>query len=462
METNLYAQQRQTNKPDIKWYPTTAEEIRAFVGVNVIMGIDQKPELCNYWSTDEFLGNVGIQRVFTRDRYESLCRYLHMNDSQQQPARNDPHYDPLYKVRPVLDMCQHTFLEQYIPGREVSIDEAMVKYKGRVFFRQYMPKKPIKWGIKVWMLAEPKTGYVSNFEVYLGKSTSSEHAELTLGTRVVMDISKPFHHTHRHLYFDNFFNSQQVIEELLKVGTYACGTLQANRYPPPFKNGRQSIKLKRGETRQLQKGNQLVTAWFDKRQVAVLSSNFSPNQTVTVQRRMKEAPHIKNVDMPAPIFTYNQYMGGVDLNDQLRSYYPSGRSGTKWWRYLFWFILDVSIINALILERLSPHQPSSRRRSLLHFKLDLAKQLIGGFCGRKRYPGHKRKSTPMAMALPNLPGHQEVKFAGRKRACTNCSNHGHRTSSGRTPETTFGCSRCGVNLCRSGCFLQYHTENSYI
>ena len=144
---------------------------------------------------------------------------------------------------------------------------------------------------------------------------------------------------------------------------------------------------------------------------------------------MKEAPYIKNIDMPAPIFTCNQYMGGVDLNDQLRSYYPSGRSGYKWWRYLFWFILDVAIINAMILECLSPLQPSPRRRSL-HFKLDLAKQLIGGFCGRKRYPGQKRKSTPMAVALPNLPGHQEVKFSGRKRACINCSNHGHKTSSG--------------------------------
>ena len=60
----------------MQWYPTTAEEMRAFVGLNVIMGIDQKPELCNYWSTDEFLGNVGIQHVFTPDHYESLCRYL--------------------------------------------------------------------------------------------------------------------------------------------------------------------------------------------------------------------------------------------------------------------------------------------------------------------------------------------------------------------------------------------------
>ena len=71
-ETNLYAEQRRRNKPDAKWYPTTPEEMRAFVGVNMIMGIDQKPKLYNYWSKDEFLGNVGIQRVFTRDRFESL------------------------------------------------------------------------------------------------------------------------------------------------------------------------------------------------------------------------------------------------------------------------------------------------------------------------------------------------------------------------------------------------------
>ena len=82
------------------------------------------------------------------------------------------------------------------------------------------------------MLAEAKTGYVCNFEVYLGKCAPSEHTEKTLGTRVVLDISKPFHHTHRHLYFNNFFNSEEVIEELLKVCTFACGTLQTNKYPP--------------------------------------------------------------------------------------------------------------------------------------------------------------------------------------------------------------------------------------
>ena len=50
-------------------------------------------------------------------------------------------------------------------------------------------------------------------------------------------------------------------------------------------------------------------------------------------------------------------------------------------------------------------------------------------------------------------------FRAKKKACIHCSNHGWKTPCGRTPETTYGCNRCGVNLCRNSCFLQYHTEN---
>ena len=97
------------------------------------------------------------------------------------------------------------------------------------------------------------------------------------------------------------------------------------------------------------------------------------------------------------------------------------------------------------------------------FRLELAKELIGGYSGRKRYGGKKRKATPFdnALSLPNLPGHSEVKLKGRKRACMNCSLHGHRNPSGRTPETVYGCNRFSVHLCRGGCFLEFHTENSH-
>ena len=207
----------------------------------------------------------------------------------------------------------------------------------------------------------------------------------------------------------------------------------------------QGIKIKSGETHQLQKGTMLVTLWFDKRQVAVLSPNCNPDEHITVQRRVKAATHVKDVEIPTPINLYNRSMGRVDLNDQYRSYYPSGQSGKKWWHFIFWFLLDVSVCNAFIMEGMSPHLPSSRsRRTHLQFKLELAKQLIGDYSRRERYAGKKRKATPFnnAMLLQNLPGHHEMKLEGRKGVCICCSVHGRRNPSGRTPETVYGCDRC--------------------
>ena len=155
-----------------------------------------------------------------------------------------------------------------------------------------MPKKPVKYGIKVWMAADSKTGYVCNYDINLGKPLTSSRGEVGLATRVVVDFTEPFQHCNRHIYFDNFFTPVNLVEELLRRGTYGCGTLCANRYPDSFKvkkGGRkQGIKLKTGERRQLQKGTMLITLWYDKRQVAVLSSNCNPNEQITVQQRVKQ------------------------------------------------------------------------------------------------------------------------------------------------------------------------------
>ena len=59
---------------------------------------------------------------------------------------------------------QQIVKEQFIPGRDLSVDEAMVKFKGRSSIKQYMPKKPIKRGFKIWMLADSDSGYVTNFQ----------------------------------------------------------------------------------------------------------------------------------------------------------------------------------------------------------------------------------------------------------------------------------------------------------
>ena len=78
------------------------------------------------------------------------------------------------KVRPVLDMIEQCFTDLYHPSRECAIDEAMVPYKGRSSLKQYMPNKPVKRGLKVWMRSDSNKGYVSQFQVYVGKVASSD------------------------------------------------------------------------------------------------------------------------------------------------------------------------------------------------------------------------------------------------------------------------------------------------
>ena len=65
------------------------------------------------------------------------------------------------------------------------------------------------------MLAEPGTGYVANYDIYLGKP-SSDRGEVGLVTRVVLDLTEPFQNCNRHITFDNFFTSVPLVEELLK------------------------------------------------------------------------------------------------------------------------------------------------------------------------------------------------------------------------------------------------------
>ena len=85
----------------------------------------------------------------------------------------------------------------YEPGKEVSVDEAMIPFKGRSSLKQYMPLKPVKRGVKVWAGADASNGYISAFQVYTGKSgDSTEHG---LEARVVKDVTEDLKDTHRHI-----------------------------------------------------------------------------------------------------------------------------------------------------------------------------------------------------------------------------------------------------------------------
>ena len=91
-----------------------------------------------------------------------------------------------------------------------------------------MPMKPVKRGIKVWVLADSSTGYFSRLEVYTGKKSNGT-VEHGLGASVVKTLTSDFHHRWHRCFFDNFFTSKSLLCELLEAGIYGCGTSKTNR-----------------------------------------------------------------------------------------------------------------------------------------------------------------------------------------------------------------------------------------
>lgn len=116
-ETNRYARQKLINKPAqlAKWEDVTSEELRAYFGLCIIMGINSLPRVAMYWSSDSFIGNTGIQSVMTKNRFEAISQFLHFSDSTREPQRGDANYDCLFKVRAILSRVHENIQAVYEP-----------------------------------------------------------------------------------------------------------------------------------------------------------------------------------------------------------------------------------------------------------------------------------------------------------------------------------------------------------
>jgi len=136
----------------------------------------------------------------------------------------------LYKIRPLADSLNGNFLKLYDASRYLSIDESMILFKGRHSIKQYNPKKPIKRGYKLWMIADTDGG-TNKFDIYQGKfeSVPENLKSFSLGERVVLKLVDHLHHKDHKVYIDNYFTSITLLSLLQTLGVRACGTIKGNR-----------------------------------------------------------------------------------------------------------------------------------------------------------------------------------------------------------------------------------------
>ena len=142
MWTNLYAEQSIASMAEYlakykssrvhAWRPTDVPELKNFFGLLFLTGLVWKPALEMYWSTEDCISTPYFSRTMPRNRFQIICRFLHFSDNREII---DPAKDPIYKIRPFLNTLLNRFREAYQPTENISIDEGMMLWRGRLSFR---------------------------------------------------------------------------------------------------------------------------------------------------------------------------------------------------------------------------------------------------------------------------------------------------------------------------------------
>jgi len=233
-------------------------------------------------------------------------------------------------------------------NQQLTIDKGMVMYKGKYApIRQYMPNKPVHFGIKVWATTDALSKYIWNFQVYCGREGNphdegaesdgsgtedictedvlvrSGKGEGLQGRHVVKHLLKDLGGRGHIVTTDNYFTSVPLFLDLLEQGTMATGTLKANKkYVPRSIFSREATKKKDYgwiDYRMHREGNICCAVWKDKNAVVLLSTHaeaiFAPGKRDFVYRKIQGKK--KKVRTGPMHLQYTENMMGVDTADQL-------------------------------------------------------------------------------------------------------------------------------------------------
>ena len=306
--------------------------------------------------------------------------------------------------------------------------------------------------VKIFALWCSTTGYLFTFDVF---ESGKAWLDVGLGAtgNMVAALVKRLPNKGHVVTIDNFFPTVSTlcyIKEELRQN--AIGTMRANRVPPTDipvvrKNDPQGTVQ---EVSRKQAPHLLCSGWRDNAVVYFLSTMDKVGDRTQVRRR--SGADQKVVDAPTVSKRYNEYMGGVDLNDRYRASYKTQRASKRWWLCLFYWVLDCCVINAFICYKL--YHPGVTH---LQFRTKLAERLVMIRAEREGRAGRpsKRRRTTGPGALPNdrFTAHVPIYHPGKEMECVSCRFRKVRTRS------NIMCAACGVSYCiKKGCFAAQHSQ----
>ena len=213
------------------------------------MALLPRHNMQDYWRADEY-GDAFVKRYFRT--YIEFASVLH-----SLRVTNDNDFDPLnlfWKIQPFIDHLNQTYSSSFTPSQLIDADEHGIPFKGTFVAKQYMKDKPYKWLIKVWMLNDAATGYISRFIFYPGNNARvpPNVREAHRPTEVVMRLLPTSLNDKGYVVVaDNYYGSISLLERLADRGFYGLMTMRVTRQHFPRNVVLTNNRCRRGDVKLL-------------------------------------------------------------------------------------------------------------------------------------------------------------------------------------------------------------------
>ena len=442
--TNAHAAEIKLNSQRFHWNDDlSVTELEAFIGLLILAGVQKckNQALRELW--DEQWGFPVFRTTMSYNRFIDILRALRFDDKSTPQERVAESGNQGAAVHEMLQIFSAICQSSYRCGPSVTIDEQLVTFHGNCRFRVYIPTKPGKYGMKIWIMADSETFYCSDLQLYAGRVGSQQ--DVGQGSCVVLDLSTSIANTGRNITTDNFFTSYRLAQELMQRRLSLVGTLRSNRKEiPPSMQPDRSRPACSSVFGFSSDGVTMVSYVPKPRKAVILLS--SQHRDAALMDNDKKKPHI--------IDYYNQTKAGVDILDKLVRTYSCKRSTRRWTVALFFNIVDIAAVNALILwitKHPDWNQDKSHVRRL--FLRDLGVQLVNRHVQQRmmstigkrrrlqdsaRHSGFVVSST--ATDECSADGDRQNQTAKRKGRCVRCPRKADR-------KVARCCSVCNVTVC---------------
>lgn len=316
------------------WKETNVDEMYGYIAILLYGGAEK----ANTVQAKDLFSPTNMpfyRAVMSQKRFEQLSRFIRFDDSRTRLTRLQ--HDKLAPIRHIWNLFQAKLTNSFVPSLELCIDEQLLVTRNRCSFRQYIPSKPGKYGIKIFWLVDAGTNYPIAPEIYVG-SQPNENRSNNVAHDLVVRLLKNNLNKGANITIDNFFTSYNLARYLASENTTLVGTIRLNKRELPKEFTSIDQAKKRGV-------NKSVFCFSNECELVSYTTRNQKNVCLLSTAHASEELN-SQTGKPIVIHDYNQYKGGVDTFDKMLRCYTCKRKNLRWPMLLFANMIDVAALSA--------------------------------------------------------------------------------------------------------------------